>query len=78
MATGVGRLAAVQRPAPKPSVLLILTDDQGYGDLSCHGNPRLKTPSLDRLHAESVRLTESYDSANQEISGAYYVYVERH
>ena len=37
---------------------MILTDDQGYGDMSCHGNPVLKTPNIDRLHAESVRLTD--------------------
>ncbi len=42
----------------KPNVIIVLTDDQGYGDLSCHGNPALKTPNLDRLHAESVRLTD--------------------
>ena len=41
-----------------PNVIIILTDDQGYGDYSCHGNPILKTPNLDRLHAESVRLTD--------------------
>ena len=34
-----------------------MTDDQGYGDLACHGNPIVKTPHLDRLHADSVRLT---------------------
>jgi uncharacterized sulfatase len=34
-----------------PNVILIVTDDQGYGDMSCHGNPWLKTPHLDRLHA---------------------------
>ena len=39
-------------------MILILTDDQGYGDLSCHGNPVLKTPNLDRLHDESIRLTD--------------------
>lgn len=42
--------------AGQPNVVLIITDDQGYGDLSCHGNPVLKTPNLDRLHGESVRL----------------------
>lgn len=42
----------------KPNIILILTDDQGYGDLSCHGNPVLKTPNLDRLHRESVRFTD--------------------
>jgi len=40
-----------------PNIILILTDDQGYGDLSCHGNPIARTPTLDRLHAESIRLT---------------------
>ncbi len=51
--------------APKSSrlnVILILTDDQGYGDLGCHGNPILKTPHLDRLHAESTRFTNFYSS----------------
>ena len=41
----------------RPNVIVILTDDQGYGDLSAHGNPILETPNLDRLHDESVRLT---------------------
>ena len=41
----------------RPNVILIMTDDQGYGDLSCHGNPIIRTPNLDRLHAKSVRLT---------------------
>jgi arylsulfatase A-like enzyme len=44
--------------ATKPNVIILLSDDQGYGDLSCHGNPVLKTPNLDKLHAESVRLTD--------------------
>ncbi|VGO19660.1 arylsulfatase [Pontiella sulfatireligans] len=42
----------------KPNVIVIITDDQGYGDMSCHGNPYLKTPEMDRLHDESVRLTD--------------------
>ena len=45
-------------PGSKPNVIVVLTDDQGYGDLSCHGNPILRTPNLDRLHAESVRLED--------------------
>ncbi len=44
--------------APRPNVLIILVDDAGYGDFSCHGHPFLKTPNIDRLHAESVRLTD--------------------
>ncbi len=51
-----GRASA---PTPqKPNVLLVLVDDQGYGDLSVHGNPVVKTPHMDRLHAESVRFTD--------------------
>jgi arylsulfatase len=51
-------LAAAAPSAPaRPNVIIILADDQGHGDLSAHGNPRLKTPHLDRLHAESIRMT---------------------
>ena len=46
----------------KPNVILIMTDDQGYGDLGCHGHPWLKTPHLDKLHAECVRLTDFHVS----------------
>jgi arylsulfatase A-like enzyme len=42
----------------RPNVLILLTDDNGYGDFSCHGNPVLRTPNFDRLHSESVRLTD--------------------
>jgi len=41
----------------QPNVIFILTDDQGYGDLGCHGNPVVRTPHIDRLHEESIRLT---------------------
>ncbi|MCW5965860.1 MAG: arylsulfatase [Bryobacterales bacterium] len=46
----------------RPNVLLILTDDQGYGDMSSHGNPDLQTPHLDRLAAESAEFTRFYVS----------------
>ncbi|MGE4487998.1 MAG: sulfatase-like hydrolase/transferase [Kiritimatiellales bacterium] len=50
----------------KPNVIVILTDDQGYADLSCMGiEPDLKTPNLDRLAAEGVRFTNGYVSAPQ-------------
>ncbi len=42
----------------QPNVILIMTDDQGYGDLACHGNPYVKTPTLDKLYKESVRFTD--------------------
>lgn len=42
------------RATVPPNVLIILTDDQGYGDLSSSGNPQVKTPNLDRLRSEGV------------------------
>ncbi len=44
--------------ADRPNVIIVMTDDQGYGELSVHGNPILKTPHLDTLHGESLRLTD--------------------
>ena len=46
-------------PRP-PNVVLILADDLGYGDLACYGAKDLKTPHLDRLAAEGLRLTSCY------------------
>ncbi|MSU61529.1 MAG: arylsulfatase [Pedosphaera sp.] len=48
--------------ARRPNILLVMTDDQGYGEMSCHGNPILRTPNLDRLHARSVRFTDFHVS----------------
>jgi len=42
----------------RPNVILIMTDDQGYGDLACHGNKIIQTPNLDKLYEQSVRLTD--------------------
>jgi arylsulfatase A len=46
---------AARRP---PNILLIVSDDQGYHDLGCYGNDQIKTPHLDRLAAQGVRLTD--------------------
>lgn len=46
----------------RPNVVLIMTDDQGYGDLGCHGNPVLKMPLIDKLYAESIRFTDFHIS----------------
>lgn len=48
----------------KPNILFILTDDQGYGDISRHGNPVLKTPNIDLLYEQSVRFTDFCVSAS--------------
>ncbi len=46
----------------KPNVILILTDDQGIGDIGCHGNPWIQTPNLDTFYKKSVRMTDFYVS----------------
>lgn len=51
-----GKVCAAER---QPHVLLILTDDMGWQDLHCQGNPVLRTPHLDQLAAEGVRFTDA-------------------
>lgn len=58
LAAGLVATTEAASPHGRPNVILIVTDDQGYADMSCHGNPWLKTPNLDRLHAESVCLKD--------------------
>jgi len=48
----------------KPNIVLILADDLGYGDLGVFGNGMIRTPNIDRMAAEGVRLTNFYASAN--------------
>jgi arylsulfatase A-like enzyme len=45
-----------------PNIILIMPDDMGWGDIAAHGNPLIKTPSLDRLFAESIRFTDFHVS----------------
>ena len=42
----------------RPNVVIVITDDQGYGDLGCTGNPIIQTPAIDQLANESVWLTD--------------------
>lgn len=44
----------------RPNIVLILADDAGYGDLSCYGAARVKTPNLDRLASQGVRFTDAH------------------
>src|SRR5215467_11045435 len=48
---------SAQRP---PNFIIILADDQGYGDLGSYGHPTIRTPQLDRLAAEGQRWTSFY------------------
>jgi arylsulfatase A-like enzyme len=48
------------QPSKQPNVILIITDDQGYGDLGINGNPFVKTPVLDNLARQSIRFNNFY------------------
>lgn len=49
-----------QEQRPKPNILIIFTDDQGYGDLSCYGSETIHTPRIDQLASEGTRFTSFY------------------
>jgi len=51
---------AVRGADPRPNVVIILTDDQGYADLGCFGAKDLRTPNLDRMAREGMRFTDFY------------------
>ncbi len=54
-----GHLPAGEKPS-KPSLVFIMADDLGYGDLGCFGQKKIKTPNIDRLAEEGMRLTDFY------------------
>ena len=56
--TAMTQAAKAENLSRPPNVVFILTDDQGYPEMGCHGNPVIQTPQMDALHAESVRLDQ--------------------
>jgi arylsulfatase A len=56
-------VAPLSPAAERPNFLVILCDDLGYGDLACYGHPTIKTPNLDKLASEGIRLTDCYSAA---------------
>jgi arylsulfatase A-like enzyme len=58
----LGIKSFAQQKERSPNVILIITDDQGFGDLGFHDNPHINTPTLDAFAKESVRFTNFYVS----------------
>ena len=63
----VGGLAALRASAaapPRPNVLIIVSDDQGYGDISCYEHPKeVRTPQMDRIARRGIRFVQGYANA---------------
>jgi arylsulfatase A len=58
VAADVARVAATSAESTtRPNFVILLADDLGYGDLACYGHPAVKSPNLDRLATEGLRLT---------------------
>jgi len=51
-------MASTVALAGKLNVILVMTDDQGYPDMECHGNPVIQTPNMDKLARASVRFSD--------------------
>jgi uncharacterized sulfatase len=49
--------------AERPNFILLFADDLGYGDLGCFGHPTIRTPNLDRMAHEGIKLTSFYSAA---------------
>ncbi len=56
--TSQSKATSTSQKTKRPNVIVVITDDQGYGDIAVHGNTLVKTPALDKFHDESVRLTD--------------------
>ncbi len=56
-------LASFAAALARPNIVLIYADDLGYGDVSCYGATRVKTPHIDRLAAEGLRFTDAHSAA---------------
>ena len=60
MIAGAAIPSARAEETPLPSIVILLADDLGYGDLGCFGHPTIRTPNLDRMATEGVKFTQYY------------------
>ena len=56
--TAQSKVSSKTKSKKQPNVIIVITDDQGYGDIAAHGNPLVKTPALDKFYNNSTRLTD--------------------
>jgi arylsulfatase A len=56
----LGAAALAAQTTRPPNIIVILADDQGYGDLGCYGSPYIRTPNIDRMAREGIRFTDFY------------------
>lgn len=55
---------ALRQEEQKPNIIIIYTDDVGYGDIGCYGSDEVSTPNIDRLASEGIRFTNAYSCAS--------------
>ena len=55
---------SLARDGGRPNIIVILADDLGYGDLSCYGATKVRTPNIDKLAAEGRRFTDAHSPAS--------------
>jgi len=58
MIAGTAITSVRAEETPLPSIVILLADDLGYGDLGCFGHPTIRTPNLDRMATEGVKFTQ--------------------
>ncbi|HRP05395.1 MAG TPA: sulfatase-like hydrolase/transferase, partial [Opitutaceae bacterium] len=57
-------LGSAVSAATRPNIILIVSDDVGYGDIGCYGATHVRTPNLDRLAREGTRFTDAHATAS--------------
>ena len=60
----LSQLAIANSKDKRPNIVVIFTDDQGYGDLGCYGHPTIKTPNIDAMANDGIRFTDFYSTSS--------------